>query len=195
MFSAPTAPRGVPQIEVTFDIDANGIINVTAKDLGSGKDQKITISGSSSMDKEEVERLKKEAEKHAADDQKRKDQVETRNELDSLVYQAEKQISEMGEKLTAEMKAPLEEALGEAKKVLEKEAASQDELKEVKKKLMEILQSIGQQVYQDAAAAGGDSTEEETDNAGADVDANEDSSENEDVVEADFEVVDEEKKD
>jgi len=195
----PPAPRGVPQIEVTFDIDANGIINVTAKDLGSGKDQKITITGSSSLDKDEVERLKKEAEKHASDDKRKKEAVEARNELDTIVYQAEKQISELGDKLTAEVKEPLEEALGEAKKVLENETAAVDELNEAKKKLMEILQSIGQQLYQDVADSEGGAAEGATgtDAPGEDSDEKEgpDSSEDEDVVEADFEVVDEEKKD
>ena len=89
------APRGTPQIEVTFDIDANGILNVTAKDQGTGKDQKITISGSSSMDEAEVDRLRKEAEKYADQDKERKEQVLVRNELDSMVYQCEKQLSDL----------------------------------------------------------------------------------------------------
>ncbi len=194
----PSAPRGVPQVEVTFDIDANGIINVTAKDLGTGKDQKITISGSSSLDKDEVERLKKEAEKHASEDKKRKELVETRNELDTLTYQAEKQIADLGDKIPADKKGLLEDALGEAKKVLENQDASVDELKEAKNKLMEVLQSIGQQVYQDASAAGeaaaGEATEEATEEAAGESEKTE-GSQDEDVVEADFEVVDEEKKD
>tara|TARA_Y100001934_G_C12365183_1_gene783047 strand:+ start:809 stop:2719 length:1911 start_codon:yes stop_codon:yes gene_type:complete len=193
----PPAPRGVPQIEVTFDIDANGIINVTAKDLGTGKDQKITITGSSSLDKDEVERLKKEAEKHASEDKKKKDLVEVRNELDGMVYQAEKQISELGDKLPADSKGPLEDALAEAKKVLENESASAEELNAAKDKLMEVLQSIGTQVYQDAAAAGGETDGEPSDATGSDKDdeeAKSDAPSEEDVVEADFEVVDEEKK-
>jgi len=194
----PTAPRGVPQIEVTFDIDANGIINVTAKDLGTGKDQKITITGSSSLDKDEVERLKKEAEKHASEDKKRKELVEIRNELDTLVYQAEKQITDLGDKIPADKKGALEDALGEAKQVLENQAASADDLKTAKNKLMEVLQSIGQQVYQDASAADeatpGEADEETGEETGEDSQTTE-GSQDEDVVEADFEVVDEEKKD
>ena len=92
------APRGTPQIEVTFDIDANEFFNVTAKDQGTGKDQKITISGSSSMDEDEVERLRKEAEKYADSDKEKKEQVQIRNELDSMVYQCEKQLTDLGDK-------------------------------------------------------------------------------------------------
>ena len=191
----PSAPRGVPQIEVTFDIDANGIINVTAKDLGTGKDQKITISGSSSLDKDEVERLKKEAEKHASEDKKRKELVETRNELDTLTYQAEKQIADLGDKIPADKKGLLEDALGEAKKVLENQDASVDLLKTAKDKLMEVLQSIGQQVYQDASAEGESTQCDTPDEADAGESEKAANSQDEDVVEADFEVVDEEKKD
>ena len=98
------APRGTPQIEVTFDIDANGILNVTAKDQGTGKDQKITISGSSSMDEAEVERLKEEAEKFAEQDKDKKEQVQVRNELDTMVYQCEKQLSDLGDKAPDDLK-------------------------------------------------------------------------------------------
>jgi molecular chaperone DnaK len=188
----PPAPRGVPQIEVTFDIDANGIINVTAKDLGTGKDQKITITGSSSLDKDEVERLKKEAEKHAAADKDKKELVELRNELDTMVYQSEKQISDLGDKIPDDKKAPLEEAIGDAKKVLENESAAADELKPAKDKLLEVLQAVGQQVYQDAEPAAGDSAESEASNEREDADSDKMPNED-DVVDADFEVVDEEK--
>ena len=107
----PPAPRGTPQIEVTFDIDANGILHVSAKDLGTGKDQKITIQGSSGLSKEEVEKMTKEAELHAAEDKKRKDAVETRNQLDSSIYQLEKALKESGDKLPADKKGPIEAAL------------------------------------------------------------------------------------
>ena len=115
----PAAARGVPQVEVTFDIDANGILNVSAKDQGTGKEQKITISGSSGLDNEEVEKLKREAEEHAAEDAKTKEGVEARNELDNIIYQSEKQIGELGDKIPADKKAELEEAIAEAKVVLE----------------------------------------------------------------------------
>jgi molecular chaperone DnaK len=191
----PHAPRGVPQIEVTFDIDANGIINVTAKDLGTGKDQKITITGSSSLDKEEVERLKKEAEQNASEDKKRKELVEARNELDALVYQAQKQITDLGEKLPAETKDSLVDAVAEAQKVLENETASSDELNTAKTQLMEVLQSVGQQVYQDSSAEDEATTEGTAPENGQDEAEENEAVQDEDVVEADFEVVDEEKKD
>jgi molecular chaperone DnaK len=191
----PHAPRGVPQIEVTFDIDANGIINVTAKDLGTGKDQKITITGSSSLDKEEVERLKKEAEQNASEDKKRKELVEARNELDALVYQAQKQITDLGEKLPAETKDSLVDAVAEAQKVLENETASSDELNTAKTQLMEVLQSVGQQVYQGSSAEDEATTEGTAPENGQDEAEENEAVQDEDVVDADFEVVDEEKKD
>jgi molecular chaperone DnaK len=190
----PSAPRGVPQIEVTFDIDANGILNVTAKDLGSGKDQKITISGSSSLDEAEVERLRKEAEKFADADKTKKDQVVARNELDSMVYQGEKQLTDLGDKVPAEMKSTVEEAIGSAKKVLEDQEASTENLKQAKDSLLKSLEVIGKQVYENAGAAGGCDPAA----AGASTDSGNESgsdsageSKEEDIVEADFEVVDE----
>src|SRR5471030_1140056 len=115
----PPAPRGAPQIEVTFDIDANGILHVSAKDLGTGKDQKITIQGSSGLSKEEVERMTREAEQHAEDDRKRKEADETKNQLDSTIYQLEKTLKDSGDKLPAETKSKVEGSLADAKKALE----------------------------------------------------------------------------
>ena len=188
------APRGMPQIEVTFDIDANGILNVTAKDTGTGKDQKITISGSSSLDESEVERLRKEAEKFAEDDKLKKDLVVARNDLDTMVYQAEKQVSELGEKLPDEVKQPVEEAVSNAKKVLEDQDADADRLKQAKDELMQSLEAVGKQVYQNeggegeaAAAAAGAAAASGSEESGAG------GGKDEDIVEADFEVVDEDK--
>ncbi len=188
------APRGMPQIEVTFDIDANGILNVTAKDTGTGKDQKITISGSSSLDESEVERLRKEAEKFAEDDKLKKDLVVARNDLDTMVYQAEKQVSELGEKLPDEVKKPVEEAVSNAKKVLEDQDADADRLKQAKDELMQSLEAVGKQVYQNeggegepAAAAAGAAAASGSEESGAG------GGKDEDIVEADFEVVDEDK--
>src|SRR5204863_6404734 len=110
----PPAPRGTPQIEVTFDIDANGILNVHAKDLGTGKDQKITIQGSSGLSKEEVEKMTKEAELHAAEDKQRKEAVETKNQLDSTIYQMEKTLKDSGDKISADIKSKAEAALADA---------------------------------------------------------------------------------
>ena len=127
----------------TNDRDANGILNVTAKDTGTGKDQKITISGSSSLDESEVERLRKEAEKFAEDDKLKKDLVVARNDLDTMVYQAEKQVSELGEKLPDDGKKPVEEAVSNAKKVLEDQDADADRLTQAKDELMQSLEAVG----------------------------------------------------
>jgi molecular chaperone DnaK len=186
----PPAPRGVPQVEVTFDIDANGILNVSAKDLGSGKDQKITISGSSGLDKDEVDRLKKEAEKHAEEDKARKEGVEARNELDNLVYQADKLIKDDGDKVSDTNKGRLESAIEDSKKTLEDPNAETAALKADKEKLLEALTKAGEEIHASAAHASEDSAKDDkpksTGRAGAD---------NDDVVDADFEVVEEEKDD
>jgi molecular chaperone DnaK len=144
----PPAPRGTPQIEVTFDIDANGILHVSAKDLGTGKEQKITIQGSSGLSKEEVEKMTKDAELHADEDKKRKESVETRNQLDSSIYGLEKTLKESGEKLPAEVKVKIETALVDAKKDLE----SGDTDKQ--KAAMENLQKVGAELYAAAEKAG-----------------------------------------
>jgi molecular chaperone DnaK len=140
----PSAPRGVPQVEVTFDIDANGIVHVSAKDLGTGKEQKITISASSGLNDSEIDRMVKEAESHQSEDQERRRQVEAKNRLDSLVYSTEKTYDEHKEKLGAEEKGQLEQALAGAKKALEGEDAAAMEqaaqrLTEASHKLAEVM--------------------------------------------------------
>jgi molecular chaperone DnaK len=185
----PAASRGTPQIEVTFDIDANGILNVSAKDQGTGKEQKITITGSSGLDKDEVEKLKREAEAHAAEDEALKAGVEARNELDNIVYQAEKQIADMGDKIPEDKKSELEGAIAEAKVVLENQEADVEALKAPKDKMVEIMQSFAEELYkaqaaeQGAAAPDGESASSEPKQA-----------EDAETVDADFEVVDEDKK-
>jgi molecular chaperone DnaK len=149
----PPAPRGVPQIEVTFNIDANGILNVTAKDKGSGKEQSITISGSGNLDKTEVEKMAKDAEAHADEDKARKEAVEARNLLDSAVYQAEKLSKDSADKLSDEDKTTLEEAVKAAKDVAAKEDASKEDLEKAASDLNEKLMPIGSKLYEDAAKA------------------------------------------
>ena len=143
------APRGIPQIEVTFNIDANGILNVTAKDKGTGKEQNITIQGSGSLDKTEVEKMAKEAEAHADEDKARKEAVEARNLLDSTVYQAQKLKDE--EKVSDDDKKAISEAIEDAKKVLADDKASKDDLEAGAKKLNDVLMPIGAKMYEQAA--------------------------------------------
>ncbi len=149
------APRGVPQIEVTFDIDANGILNVHAKDNATGKDAKITITSSSGLSKEEVERMAKEAEAHAAEDREVKEKIEARNQLDSLVYNIEKMLKESGEKVAAADKGEVESALAEAKGVLGGDAGAA-ELNAAKEKLTAASHKLAEAVYKANAAAPGD---------------------------------------
>jgi len=187
------APRGTPQIEVTFDIDANGILNVTAKDQGTGKDQKITISGSSSMDEAEVERLKEEAEKFAEQDKDKKEQVQVRNELDTMVYQCEKQLSDLGDKAPGDLKTKIETLLADTKKVLEDSNSTNDDLKKAKETLQKGFEELGQEVMKSGGmpgAEGAGSPEPETDTTKKEGGKKKD----DDIVDADFEVVDEEEK-
>lgn len=149
----PPAPRGVPQIEVTFNIDANGILNVTAKDKGTGKEQSITISGSGNLDKTEVEKMAKEAEAHADEDKTRKEQVEARNLLDSAVYQAEKLKKDNADKISEDDEKVLEEAVEAAKKVVADEQASKDDLEKAASALNDKLMPIGSKMYEQAQAA------------------------------------------
>lgn len=147
----PPAPRGVPQIEVTFNIDANGILHVEATDKGTGKKQHITIQGSSGLSDEEIEKMKKDAEENAESDKKKKELVEERNKLDSAIFQGEKMIKEDREKLSPETIETLEKATEEAKQVLAKTDASAEEIKAENEKYMEILQKAGAELYQKAS--------------------------------------------
>ena len=175
----PAARRGVPQIEVTFDIDANGIVKVTAKDKGTGKEQQITISGSTALSDDEVDRMVKDAESHAEEDKKRKDEIEVRNQTDSLAYSTEQTVKELGDKVPADMKKQAEDAVAEAKKALDGHdvdaiKAAGDKLQEVGHKLAEVVYSSTQ-----ADAASGNAGAAGAQDAGQD-----------DVVDADYEVVD-----
>ncbi|MBU4256655.1 MAG: Hsp70 family protein, partial [Candidatus Thermoplasmatota archaeon] len=145
----PPAPRGLPQIEVTFDIDANGIMNVSAKDLGTGKEQKITITASTKLSKEETDRMMKEAEKHAEEDKKKKEEVEIRNNADSMIYTSEKTVKELAEKIGKDEKEKIESSVKELR-----DALSGKDIQKIKNKTDELgkkLQEIGAKIYQQVA--------------------------------------------
>ena len=143
----PPAPRGVPQIEVTFDIDANGILNVTAKDKGTGKEQKITIQGSSGLSEDEVEQMRKDAETHAEEDKKKKESVEIRNKADGTVFQLEKMMRENDDKIKDDLKKPVNEKISELKELLKDEKTDPDRLKQVTEELEQEAQKIGAEIY------------------------------------------------
>ena len=178
----PAARRGVPQIEVTFDIDANGIVKVTAKDKATGKSQQITISGSTALSDDEVDRMVKDAEAHAEEDKKQKDEIEVRNQTDSLCYGAEQTLKDLGDKVPADQKKEVEDAIAEAKKALE--GTDIDAIKTAGEKLTEASQKLAQIVYSttdEGAAAAGQPGAGAASNGG------------DDVVDADYEVVDDDK--
>jgi molecular chaperone DnaK len=155
----PPAPRGVPQIEVTFDIDANGILNVTAKDKATNKEQKITITSSSGLSKEEVERMAKEAEAHASEDKAKREEIEARNQLDGMVYQVEKTLKEHGDKISADEKGQVESAVADAKKALEGTDAAamnsaREKLTQASHKLAEVMYKTAQAPPEGAPGAG-----------------------------------------
>jgi molecular chaperone DnaK len=148
----PPAPRGVPQIEVTFDIDANGILNVTAKDNATGKDQKITITSSSGLSKDEVERMAKDAEAHAAEDKEQREAVEARNQLDSLVYNVEKMLKDAGDKVAESDKTEVETALADAKTTLSGTPGA-SELNAAKERLTSVSHKLAEAMYKATAAS------------------------------------------
>ena len=174
----PAARRGVPQIEVTFDIDANGIVKVSAKDKGTGKEQQITISGSTALSDDEVDRMVKDAEAHAEEDKKQKEEVEVRNQTDSLCYSTEQTLNELGDKVSADVKSKAEAAIADAKKALE--GSDVEAIKAAGESLQSVAYELAQVVYADA--------QQQTDGA-ADAQPADD-----DVVDADYEVVDDEDK-
>jgi molecular chaperone DnaK len=188
----PPAPRGVPQVEVTFDIDANGILNVSAKDLGSGKEQKISITGSSGLTKEEVEKLRQDAEAHAEDDRKAREGAEIRNTADNLAYQCEKQLKELGDKLTADQKQGVEDAIKDVREKLNGNDA--DAIKSATDELQTRFQSISAELYKQAASKkSGPQPGDPTGSPASESDGGS-GRPGENVVDADFEVVDDDKK-
>jgi molecular chaperone DnaK len=166
----PPAPRGVPKIEVTFDIDANGIVHVSAKDQGTGKEQSMTISGGSALSKDEIDRMVRDAEQYAEEDARRRESIETRNQADSLVYSTEKFLSENDEKLPDEVKTEVRADLDALKKLLEDQDIDKDTLAAAVTKLGESSQKMGAALYAANDAAGAAGGAEATTEAGSDDD-------------------------
>jgi molecular chaperone DnaK len=182
----PSAPRGLPQIEVTFDIDANGIVNVSAKDLGTGKEQSIKITASSGLSEEEIEKLVKDAELHAEEDKDKRELVDARNAADSLIYATEKSLKEAGEKLDANTKGEIENAIDKLKKAMEGEDTA--EIKQLSEELTQISHKIAEVLYAQAAQSQAQPDQE----AGSE--KSESAKKDEEVVDADFEEVKDDKK-
>ena len=151
----PPAPRGVPQIEVTLDIDSNGILNVKAKDKGTGKEQHITISGSSNMSKDDIEKMKQEAEKFAEEDKKKKDTIEVKNKAESLIFQSEKTLKDAGEKVSDAIKQPVTEKIAALKKVMENKDSTTEEINKAYDVLSEEIQKVGAEMYKNAGPTPG----------------------------------------
>jgi len=175
------APRGIPQIEVTFDIDANGIVNVSAKDLGTGKEQHITITASTNLSDEDIKKKAEEAEQFAKEDDAKKEKVEVRNNADALIYQTDKALKDLGDKVTAEEKSEIDAKKEELKKALE--ADNVEEIKAKSEALSQAFYKVSEKMYQQAAQ------EQQAQQGGADTGA---AGGDDDVVDADYEVVDDE---
>src|SRR5690554_890031 len=170
----PPAPRGVPQIEVTFDIDRNGIVHVSAKDLGTGREQKITVTSSTGLTKDDIDKLVKEAEEHAEEDKKKREQIEIRNQADNSLWAVDRTINELGDKVTAEQKSQIEAAKEALKAAVEKDDI--EDIKAKMKALDEVMHGISQKLYEQAQAQG---TQGQTGEAA-------DGAQPEDIVDADF---------
>ena len=187
----PAAPRGVPQIEVTFDIDANGIVNVSAKDLGTGKSQNITITSSTKLSEDEIKAKVKEAEQYAEEDKKRKEEVEIRNRAETLVYETEKSLKEIDASLTEDEKTAINTAKDELSKALE--GTDIEDIKDKTEKLTEQFHTISTKLYQQAQANGAAGGFDPNNMGAAGAASGEaQSAPNDNVVDADFEVVDDE---
>jgi len=188
----PPAPRGRPQIEVAFDLDANGILNVHAKDLGTGKEQKITITASSGLSKEEIDRMCKDAEQHAEEDARRREEVETRNQAENLCYQVEKTLKESGDKIAAEKKAPVESAVAALKEAVK--SGSPAEIKAKQDHLNKAMESITQEMYSQQPGPEGQPAANGGQGASADAGSSGAAGADGDVIDADFTMMDDDKK-
>ncbi len=183
----PPAPRGVPQVEVSFDIDANGIVNVAAKDLGTGKEQRITITASTQLSKDEVDKLVHEAERTSAEDKKRREEVELKNTADSMVYSTEKTLREMGDKIPADTKSKIESELERLKK-----AIAENDIESIKRFMEDVRQAsykMSEELYKQAQASGGAGQQPGPESGTGAGDAHEHSADD-DVIDADFRPMD-----
>ena len=185
----PPAPRGVPQIEVTFDIDANGIVHVSAKDLGTGNEQKITITASTNLSEDEIEKAVKEAEKYAAEDKKRKEEIEIRNNADSIVYQSEKTLKDLGDKLSPEDKSKIEAEINNVREALK--GTDTDKIKAATETLTQVFYDISAKIYQQNPGAQGGPEQGAGFGAGPEAGPGMDQ---DNVYDADYKVVDEDDK-
>jgi molecular chaperone DnaK len=183
LIGIPPAPRGVPQIEVTFDIDANGIVHVAAKDLATGKEQSIKITASSGLSEQEIEKMVKDAEAHADEDKKKRASAEARNNLDSLIYMTEKNLKEYGDKIDSSEKANIDNALQDARKALDSDDV--DTIKSAADRLTQVSHKLAEAMY--AKASQTEQTQEGT--GGAETNKESQKKPDEDVVEAEFEEV------
>jgi molecular chaperone DnaK len=181
----PPAPRGMPQVEVTFDIDANGILHVSAKDKATGKEQKIRIEASSGLSDSEIDRMVTDAESHASEDKERREEIDARNRLDAMVYEVEKNMKEWADQLESSQKERLDGAVEGAKKALRSGAAA--EIKSALEELSQAYSAAGASLYQAAQA------QQASEPSGAEAAGDEQAQQPEDVVEADYEIVDEDK--
>ena len=178
----PPAPRGVPQIEVTFDIDANGIVHVSAKDQATGNEQKVSITASTNLSEEDINQAIKDAEAHAAEDKKRKEEIEVRNNAESLVYNSQKTLDELGDKVSGEEKAKVESEIDNVKKALE--GANVEAIKDATEKLTKVFYELSEKLYSAQAAAA------QTEGAADESEAKEGT-----VYDAEYKVEDDDKKD
>jgi molecular chaperone DnaK len=196
LIGIPPAPRGVPQIEVTFDIDANGILHVSAKDLGTGKEQKISITGSSGLSKDEIEKMTHDAEAHAEEDRKTKEKVELRNTADSAAYAAEKMLRDLGDKVDKAKKTEIEDEVKKVKDALAKDDV--DAIKAALESLNQKVQAVSSDLYKQAAAqapsGGGAPAPEGAPGTQTPPEASASGAPKEDVVDADFEMIDKDDK-
>jgi molecular chaperone DnaK len=184
----PPAPRGVPQIEVTFDIDANGIVHVSAKDLGTGKEQKIRIESSSGLSDNDIDRMVKEAELHAEEDKKEREKAEVRNDADNMIYSTEKNIKDLGDKVSAEDKSKAEEAIAELRRALE--GGDVENIKAKSEALKQVSYKIAEEIYKTQGAQAGGPQAGAADGQNPDMGAGNTKS----AEDADYEVVDDDKK-